>query len=48
MLLRLYVHVPIPCYMAVLAMNTLTPAIESLCGRRVLGRPRVRVLRRVA
>lgn len=44
MLLKLYVDTPIPCYMAVLAMNTLTPTIESICRPRVLGRPRLRWL----
>ncbi len=37
MLLKLYMDVPIPCYMAVLAMNTLTPTIEALWRPRVLG-----------
>ena len=41
MLLKLYVDTPIPCYMAVLAMNTLTPFIESICRPRVLGRRRL-------
>jgi electron transport complex protein RnfD len=46
MLLRLYVNVPIPCYMAVLAMNTLTPAIDALWRPRVFGCGRFRWLRR--
>jgi len=37
MLLKLYWGIPIPCYSAVLVMNTLTPAIESVRFKRVLG-----------
>jgi len=39
MILQLYRQVPIPAYMAVLAMNTFVPAIDSLWRPRVLGRP---------
>lgn len=38
MFLRLRFAVPIPCYMAVLAMNTLAPTIDRLWRPRVLGR----------
>jgi len=38
MLLRLYVDIPIPCYMAVLVMNTLVPTIDAMWRPRVLGR----------
>ena len=50
MFIRLYVPaVPIPCYMAVLAMNTLTPAIDGAWRPRVLGLGRFgRLLRRGA
>lgn len=44
MLLKLYADTSIPCYMAILAMNTLTPAIESIWRPRVLGRRRFAVL----
>ena len=37
MLLKLYLDVPVPCFMAVLAMNTLTPAIDSIWRPRVFG-----------
>ena len=37
MLLRLYLDVPIPAYLAVLAMNTLTPAIDATWRPRVFG-----------
>ena len=37
MLLRLYYPTPIPCYLAVLAANTLTPLLESLFRPRVMG-----------
>jgi electron transport complex protein RnfD len=37
MILQLYVDVPIPAYMAVLAMNTFTPLIDALWRPRVLG-----------
>ena len=46
MLLQLYVNTPIPAFMAVLAMNTLTPALDSLWRPRVLGRRRFEFLRR--
>ncbi len=46
MLIRLYLNVPIPCYMAVLAMNTLTPAIDAIWRPRVLGQKRFAFLRR--
>jgi electron transport complex protein RnfD len=45
MLLKLYVHVPIPSYMAVLAMNTLTPAIDAIWRPRVLGQRRISYLK---
>jgi Na+-translocating ferredoxin:NAD+ oxidoreductase RnfD subunit len=37
MLLQLYVDTPIPAFIAVLAMNTFSPAIEAICRPRVLG-----------
>ena len=37
MLLRIYTAIPIPAYIAVLAMNTLTPTIDALWRPRVLG-----------
>ncbi|MGC9454537.1 MAG: RnfABCDGE type electron transport complex subunit D [Phycisphaerae bacterium] len=37
MLLQLYFETPIPAYLAVLGMNTLTPAIDALWRPRVLG-----------
>jgi len=40
MLGKLYLAVPIPCYMAVLAMSTLTPIIDAMWRPRVLGRRR--------
>ncbi len=46
MLLQLYVNVPIPCYMAVLAMNTLTPTIDAIWRPRVFGQKRFAFLRR--
>lgn len=46
MLLQLYLDVPIPCYMAVLAMNTLTPTIDRLWRPRVFGTRRLAFLRR--
>jgi len=45
MLMQLYVAVPIPAYMAVLAMNTLSPTIDSLWRPRVFGRRRFEFLR---
>jgi Na+-translocating ferredoxin:NAD+ oxidoreductase RnfD subunit len=38
MLLRLHLSVPIPCYMAVLAMTTVAPMIDRFWRPRVLGR----------
>jgi len=35
--LTLYVRTPIPCYVAILIMNTLTPLIDSIWRPRVLG-----------
>ena len=46
MLLKLYLQVPIPFYMAVLAMNTFTPAIDSIWRPRAFGQRRLEVLRR--
>ena len=40
MLLQLYIDTPIPAYLAVLALNTLTPAIEAVVRPRVLGASR--------
>jgi len=40
MLLQLYVDTPIPAYVAVLAMNTLTPTIDAIWRPRVLGQKR--------
>jgi len=40
MLLKLYVDTPIPAYVAVLAMNTLTPTIDAIWRPRVLGQKR--------
>ena len=34
MLMKLYLQLPIPCYLAVLAMNTFTPLIDGLFSRR--------------
>jgi len=46
-LLHLYVDTPIPCYLAVLAMNTFSPLIDALWRPRVLGQKRViRLFRR--
>jgi electron transport complex protein RnfD len=42
-LLKLYLQVPIPFYMGVLAMNTFTPAIDSFWRPRVLGQKRFRL-----
>jgi len=39
-ILKLYVDAPIPSYLAVLAMNTFTPAIEAMWRPRVLGQRR--------
>ena len=46
MYLRLHLAVPIPCYMAVLAMNTLVPWIDRLWRPRVLGRTWLGFVRR--
>ena len=46
MYLRLHLAVPIPCYMAVLAMNTLVPWIDRLWRPRVLGRTWLGFIRR--
>ena len=42
MLLRLYGRLSIPCYTAVLLMNTFTPTIEAICRPRVFGTRRLR------
>jgi len=47
MLLKLYLRLPIPCYTAVLAMNTFTPLIDALWRPRVLGQPRFGLLARL-
>lgn len=44
--LQLYLQVPIPAYMAILAMNTFVPAIDALWRPRVFGRPLFWRLRR--
>jgi electron transport complex protein RnfD len=46
MMLKLYIQVPVPAYMAVLAMNTFTPIIDSIWRPRVLGQQRLGFLRR--
>ena len=38
MLLKLYLQAPIPCYVAMLAMNTFTPTIDAIFSRRGRGR----------
>ncbi|MCE5324817.1 MAG: RnfABCDGE type electron transport complex subunit D [Planctomycetaceae bacterium] len=48
MLLRLYVDLPVPCYTAILIMNTFTPKIDRLWRPRTLGQPRWRPFRRKA
>jgi len=40
MLLRLYTALPIPCYIAILAMNWTVPFLERFTRPRVLGAPR--------
>ncbi|MFP4053548.1 MAG: RnfABCDGE type electron transport complex subunit D [Phycisphaerae bacterium] len=45
MLLQLYTTTPIPAYMAVLAMNTLVPAIDALWRPRVMGQKHFAFLR---
>ena len=47
MIMQLYLNVPIPSYMAVVAMNTLTPAIDSLWRPRPFGRRHFERLRGV-
>ncbi len=37
MVLKLWVQAPIPCYLAILVMNTFTPTIDSMWRPRVLG-----------
>jgi Na+-translocating ferredoxin:NAD+ oxidoreductase RnfD subunit len=46
MIFRIYLDSAIPCYLAVLAMNTLAPTIDALWRPRVLGMKRFRFLRR--
>lgn len=46
MVLRLHLAIPIPCYMAVLAMNTFVPWIDRLWRPRVLGRKWLGLIRR--
>ncbi len=48
MLLQLYMDTPIPAYLAVLIMNTFTPAIDAAWRPRVLGLPRFRRRRKAA
>ncbi len=48
MLLKLYTSVAIPCYLAVLAMNTFTQTIDRMWRPRVLGRRRWPLLRGLA
>ena len=45
MVLRLYLDVPVPCYMAILAMNTVAPKIDKLWRPRVFGTKRFEFLR---
>lgn len=45
MLLRLYLNLPVPCYMAILVMNTLAPKIDKLWRPRVFGTKRFGFLR---
>jgi Na+-translocating ferredoxin:NAD+ oxidoreductase RnfD subunit len=45
MLLQMYTSIPIPCMMAVLAMNTLTPTIDRLWRPRVFGTRHFAILR---
>ena len=45
MLLKLYLQVPTPFYMAVLAMNTFTPVIDAVWRPRVLGQRRFSLVR---
>jgi Na+-translocating ferredoxin:NAD+ oxidoreductase subunit D len=45
MLMQLYTNTPIPAYMAVLAMNTLVPAIDALWRPRVMGQKHFAFLR---
>ena len=48
MLLKLYTSVAIPCYLAVLAMNTFTQTIDRMWRPRVFGRRRWLLLRGLA
>ena len=48
MLLQLYTTVSVPCYMAVLAMNTFTPTIDRIWRARVFGTPRFGLRRRTS
>ena len=41
MMLRLYVDLPVPCYTAVLIMNTFTQKIDAAWRPRALGQPRL-------
>jgi electron transport complex protein RnfD len=45
MLLKLYLAAPIPCYLAVLGMNTFTPLIDAVFTRRGHGRISLRIAR---
>lgn len=45
MLLRLYLNLPVPCYMAILVMNTVAPNIDKLWRPRVFGTKRFGFLR---
>ena len=47
MLLRLYTNVPVPCFVAVLIMNSFTQTIDRVWRPRVLGRPRWPLLERL-
>jgi len=47
MLLRLYTSVPVPCFVAVLIMNSFTQTIDRVWRPRVLGRPRWPLLERL-
>ena len=45
MVLRLCLDVPVPCYMAILAMNTIAPKIDQLWRPRIFGTRRFAFLR---
>jgi electron transport complex protein RnfD len=45
MFLKMFTELPIPAYLAVLAMNTLTPLIDAVWRPRVLGQPHFAWLR---